>query len=223
MGIPLSTIAPQLFRHYTCDSMRDFCSGLWLAPFCALLIGVALLGTPARAEWANKEGSTVQGPTIDEYLNQVGPDGKLVKHGALKIDGKAVNCGKRPTVINPNFDSWGGAFPGFVILNTKKISGLSTPVKLYVYSHECGHQFIGADETAADCFAIRRGVRYGWLDALGLEDICTFISTLKGDGVHPPGPVRCEAMRKCYANAVQGSSRHTTGPANKAQTLWPSN
>ena len=29
-------------------------------------------------------------------------------------------------MLNPNFDSWGGAFPGFLILNTKKIAGLST-------------------------------------------------------------------------------------------------
>ena len=32
---------------------------------------------------------------------------------ALKLDGVSVNCGTRPTVLNPNFDSWGGAFPGF--------------------------------------------------------------------------------------------------------------
>jgi hypothetical protein len=42
--------------------------------------------------------------------------------------------------------SWGGA-PGFVILNTKKIDGLSTAVKLYVYSRECRHQWEGPDET----------------------------------------------------------------------------
>jgi hypothetical protein len=42
--------------------------------------------------------------------------------------------------MTSNFDSWGGAFPGFLILNTKKIQGLSTQVK------ECGHQFVGADE-----------------------------------------------------------------------------
>ena len=57
----------------------------------------------------------------NEYMKDAGPDVKFVAHGSLKIDGKSVNCGKRPTVMNPNFDSWGGAFPGFVILNTKKI------------------------------------------------------------------------------------------------------
>ena len=172
------------------------------------------------------EGSTTSGPSLDDYLKEVGPDAKLIAHGALKIDGKSVNCGKRPTVLNPNFDSWGGAFPGFLILNTKKITGLSTQVKLYIYSHECGHQFIGADETKADLFAIRRGVKWGWLDAQGMEDICTFISQLKGDAVHPPGPQRCETMRKYYRQLlIEGAGqqarrrpllRHAT-----AQTLGP--
>ena len=119
-------------------------------------------------------------PSIEYLKERADLDVKFVAHGSLKIDGKSVNCGKRPTVMNPNFDSWGGAFPGFVILNNKKISGLSTEVKLYIYSHECGHQFEGPDETKADLFAIRRGVKWGWLDAQGMEDICTFISTAQG-------------------------------------------
>jgi hypothetical protein len=173
--------------------------GAMVFVLCALLAV-----SPGQAEdWAAQEGSTQSGPTLEEYLKEAGPDAKLVGQGALRIDGKAVNCGKRPTVLNPNFDSWGGAFPGFVILNTKKITGLSTAVKLYVYSHECGHQFVGPDESRADCFAMRRGVRWGWLDAQGMEDICAFISTLKGDAVHPPGPKRCEDMRKCYADAIE--------------------
>ena len=130
------------------------------------LLGVLVLGglalQPTRL--AAQEHTFLQssaGPTIDDYVNQAGPDVKIVPHGALKIDGRMVNCGKRPTVLNSNFDSWGGAFPGFVILNTKKINGLSTAVKLYVYSHECGHQFVGPDETKADLFAIRRGGEMG--------------------------------------------------------------
>jgi hypothetical protein len=190
-------------------------------------LGIALCAASPHVgnaqEWSGNEGSTTAGPSLDDYLKQVGPDGKLVAHGALKLDGKVVYCGKRPTVLNPNFDSWGGAFPGFLILNTKKINGLSTQVKLYIYSHECGHQFIGADETKADLFAIRRGVKFGWLDAQGIEDICTFISQLKGDAVHPPGPQRCDTMRKYYRELVDGGGQQAAGPAAtpKAQTLGP--
>jgi hypothetical protein len=127
--------------------------------------------------------------------------------------------------MNPIFDSWGGAFPGFLILNSKKISGLSTQVKLYIYSHDSGHQFEGPDETRADLFAIRRGVKWGWLDAQGMEDICTFISQLKGDAVHPPGPQRCETMRNYYRQLLdQGGGQQAKTPAStttKAQALAP--
>jgi hypothetical protein len=167
------------------------------------------------------------GPSVHQYLSEAGPDAKLIEHGQLKIDGRKVNCGTRPTVLNSNFDSWGGAFPGFLILNTAKINGLSTAVKLYVYSHECGHQFVGPDETQADLFAIRRGVKWRWLDAVGMEEICTFISTLKGDSVHPPGTRRCETMRKYYQSLVEseGTQAASAPPerssTQKANTLAP--
>lgn len=205
--------------------MRDGRARLGWALAGALAIGFCLADLHAAdaQEWSGNEGSTASGPSLDDYLKEVGPDAKLVSQGAMKIDGKAVTCGKRPTVLNPNFDSWGGAFPGFLILNTAKIKGLSTQVKLYIYSHECGHQFIGADETQADLFAIRRGVKYGWLDAQGMEDICIFISQLKGDSVHPPGPQRCETMRKYYRELIGSPPQQASTPSSssQAQTLGP--
>jgi hypothetical protein len=200
--------------------------------FWRALLGVLIFGglairpvPPLAQEHTFLQGSA--GPTIDDYVKQAGPEAKVVPHGSLRLDGRAVNCGKRPTVLNSNFDSWGGAFPGFLILNTKKINGLSTAVKLYVYSHECGHQFEGPDETKADLFAIRRGVKWGWLDAVGMEDICAFISTLKGDSVHPPGPERCETMRKYYTKLIESgtgqaaSASPRSGSEPKANTLAP--
>jgi hypothetical protein len=176
-------------------------------------LGLALCAAPSSfshpQEWSGHEGSTTSDPTLDQYLKEAGPDAKVVNHGALKIDGHSVTCGKRPTVMNSNFVSWGGAFSGFLILNPKKIHDLSTQVKLYVYSHECGHQFVGPKETQADLFAIRRGVKGGWLDTKGMEDICTFVSNIKGDSVHPPGPERCETMRKYYRQLV-GTRRSDT-------------
>jgi len=192
--------------------------GLALAAFVSA-------GDTVRAQEFVYRGNSAAGPTVAQYLKQVGPAGEEVPHGQLKLDGISVNCGKRPTVLNPTFDSWGGAFPGFLILNTNKIKGLSTQVKLYIYSHECGHQFIGADETKADLFAIRRGVKWGWLDAQGLEEICIFISKLKGDAVHPPGPARCERMRTYYRQLVAGDDQQRAGSSSswKPTTLGPSN
>jgi hypothetical protein len=192
-----------------------------LALVGALAIALSAAGSASAQEWSGS--SATSGPSLNDYLEDAGADAKLIAHGQLKLDGKAVNCGKRPTVLNPNFDSWGGAFPGFLILNTKKINGLSTQVKLYIYSHECGHQFEGADETRADLFAIRRGVKWGWLDAQGMEDICTFISQLKGDSVHPPGPQRCETMRKYYRELIGSPPQQASTPSSspQAQTLGP--
>lgn len=195
---------------------------------CLLAISVyAFAPASSRAQEMTFRGGP-GGPTVEKYLKDSGPDAKLVSHGDLTLDGKRVNCGKRPTVINNRFDSWGGAFPGFLILNTEKISGLSTAVKLYIYSHECGHQFEGPDETKADLFAIRRGVRWGWLDAVGMEEICVFISTLKGDAVHPPGPQRCETMRRYYQRLIEsGGTRSARArpaqapPAFQPHTLAP--
>lgn len=145
--------------------------------------------------------------TLEEYLERAGDDVRLVEPGETKIDGHTLFCGTRPTVIDPNFGSWGGAYPGFLILNPERMKGLPTAVKLFIYAHECGHQFVGRDEEAADCFGVKRGRRYGWLTERGLDQVCTFISGLKADSVHAAGPDRCEKMRACYKDAAPRASR----------------
>jgi hypothetical protein len=68
-------------------------------------------------------------------------------------------------------------------------------------------------------------VKWGWLDAHGMEDICAFISQLKGDSVHPPGPKRCDIMRKRYQVLIEKESRPATARSSsttRAQTLGPS-
>jgi hypothetical protein len=184
---------------------------LALAGALAIALCVAHPHAGNAQEWSGKEGSTTSGPSLDEYLKQIGPDGKVIGHGALKLDGRAVNCGKRPTVLNPNFDSWGGAFPGFLILNNKKISDLTTQVKLYIYSHECGHQFVGASETEADLFAIRRGVKRGWLDARAWRTSRLHLA-VEGRLCPPARPQRCETMRKYYRELVGGSGQQAEAP-----------
>jgi len=56
------------------------------------------------------------------------------------------------------------------------------------------------DEETADCFAVQRGRREGWLTPDGLEEVCRFISPAKGDVMHMSGSYRCDYMRKCYAD-----------------------
>ncbi len=144
--------------------------------------------------------ATAAPPTPEEYVAKVGPEAKIVPPGELRIDGRKVECGKRPTVWDNKLDDYGAAYPGFLILNPKLLARVSMPVKLWIHAHECGHQFRGPDEETADCFAVQRGRRAGWLTPEGLEEVCKFISPAKGDSMHFSGSNRCEAMRKCYAD-----------------------
>lgn len=145
-------------------------------------------------------GSAWAGPTPEEYVGHVGGDAQIVPAKELKLDGQKLLCGQRPTVLDNNLDDYGAAYPGFLILNPKLLKRVSTPVKMWIYAHECGHQFRGPDEETADCFAVQRGRRQKWLTLEGLEEVCRFISPAKGDSMHFSGSHRCEAMRKCYAD-----------------------
>lgn len=138
-------------------------------------------------------------PTPEEYVAHTGGQATIVPPGEFVLDGIKLYCGRRPTVIDNNLDDYGAAYPGFLIMNMRLLARVSTPVKLWIYSHECGHQFRGPDEETADCFAVQRGRRLGWLSPGGVEEICAFISPAKGDAMHFSGSHRCEYMRQCFS------------------------
>jgi hypothetical protein len=155
--------------------------------------GAAIFAAPL----ANAENAT---PTPEEYANHVGSDARLLKPGEFVLDGRKQVCGQRPIVIDNQLDDYGAAYPGFLIMNERLLNKVSSPVKQWIFAHECGHQFRGPDEETADCFAVQRGRRYGWLTEEGVEEICNFIAPAKGDSMHLSGSHRCEYMRKCYAD-----------------------
>jgi len=137
-------------------------------------------------------------PTVAEYAALV-PNARIVPFGSLVLDGYRLTCGRRPTVLDPSLDDYGAAYPGFLILNPNLIARVPTAVKLWIFSHECGHQFRGPSEELADCFAVQRGRRQRWLTTEGLDKICDFITPARGSIMHLSGPERCKLMRKCYA------------------------
>ncbi len=155
----------------------------------ALMLALLGVATAVRAD---------DPPTPESYANQVGAHAQIVAPGEFKLDGRKQECGQRPTVIDEKLDDYGAAYPGFLIMNPRLLDRVSTPVKQWIFAHECGHQFRGPDEETADCFAVQRGRRYGWLTPEGLEEVCAFISPAKGDSMHFSGSYRCDAMRKCY-------------------------
>lgn len=138
------------------------------------------------------------------------PEDKVVAAGRLKLAGRIMRCGRTPTLISDSFWDYGGASRGYIILNSKKLVTLPRAVRLYVYAHECGHQIYGVSEPKADCYAVRRGRKAGWLDRKGLDQICEFLKDTPGDYVHPPGPERCKAMTACFAKSRPARSRAGT-------------
>ena len=144
------------------------------------LIALLALSSPAAAE-ENRS------PTAEEYMAHTGGEATMVASGEFVLDGVKLYCGTRPTIVDNKLDDYGAAYPGFLIMNMRLLAKVSTPVKLWIYSHECGHQFRGPDEETADCFAVQRGRRQGWLSPGGVEEICQFISPAKGDSMHFSG------------------------------------
>ena len=157
----------------------------------ALMVATVVVPTAAPSQ---------AGPTPEEYAKHVGGAAKIINPGELRLDGRRMTCGQRPTVIDDQLDDYGAAYPGFLILNSKLLARVPIAVKQWIYAHECGHQFRGPDEETADCFAVQRGRRQGWLTPDGLEEICSFIRPSKGSSMHFSGSHRCEAMRACYAD-----------------------
>jgi hypothetical protein len=141
-------------------------------------------------------------PTPQDYVERNGGGATIVAAGQLVFDGRRLSCGPWATVLDPNLNDYGKSYPQFVILNMPLVAKVPTAVKLWIYSHECGHLFGGPDEDRADCFAVRRGRAAGWLDARGLEQVCAFISVARPDAMHVSGPDRCTLMRQCWRQAA---------------------
>jgi hypothetical protein len=169
---------------------------LAIAVFC----GLAAAGL-AAGWWLRYTNAP---PTPEEYMTRLGAGAQFVEAGKLQFGGVTFVCGRRPTVLAPKFDDYAAAFPGFLIVNPERFPKLTPVLQRWAYAHECGHQYVGRDEEAADCFAIFRGRAEGWLDAGGMEEICAFISRAPGSFTHPPGIRRCAVMRKCFARPRRG-------------------
>lgn len=124
--------------------------------------------------------------------------GTLIPAGRTEIDGRRMPCGETPTVLDPRLSDFGLFAAGYIVLNPSMFVGLATPVKLWIFSHECAHQTVGADEVRADCAAVQRGKREGWLTQAGLTEVCEFMKPARADSLHFSGPQRCEFMQRCF-------------------------
>ena len=61
-----------------------------IALSAAVLAASVCLNGAVRAQEFVYQGSSAKAPTVEQYLDQIGPDGKEVPHREYKIDGHTV-------------------------------------------------------------------------------------------------------------------------------------
>jgi hypothetical protein len=122
---------------------------------------------------------------------------RLVPAGRLVIEGRRLSCGGTKTLLR---DFEGFAVSSTVImLNMQALNPLPRQVQWLIYYHECGHILLGPSETSADCYAIKRARREGWLNDQALNDVCAVFNIAGHGPVHPDPQARCDQLRQCFA------------------------
>ena len=151
---------------------------------------------------------------------------KIQRDGTMNIAGRNVRCGGVRNVLDASLPSEGAAAPGVLVINPRLISRMPQIVRLFVFNHECGHHNIGPSELKADCWAVDQGVKQGWLDKTGLNQVCKSFGNMPETATHPSGKRRCNNLNQCFARAVakkemlEAAKRPETTPA-AAQQLVP--
>lgn len=120
--------------------------------------------------------------------------------GTAIIGGKRMSCRAAKVVINNKSPYIAYAEAGKIVLNRNKLRRYPATTQRVIFLHECAHQYVGYDETEADCWAVRYGKNRGWLSAKGISTVCRSFYNDPGSYAHLPGPARCEAMRVCFNN-----------------------
>jgi hypothetical protein len=139
---------------------------------------------------------------------QIQPD------GSLQIAGRTVQCGRARNVLDPYIPNLGMASRrrNEVILNPARLSRYPSTVGLFVFHHECGHHHVGGDELEADCWAVNRGVRDGWLDRRHLGSICGSFGNRRETATHPAADERCASLHQCFGAATATTKREAKAP-----------
>ena len=120
--------------------------------------------------------------------------------GSAVVGGMRLSCPNTRIEMDPRAEG-AMAYPGVIVLNPREMRSMAPVNQRIIFLHECGHQFIGDSEIKADCWAVRKAKRQGWLNRKNFETVCRMMRGLPGGPYHPPGPTRCRAMRRCFAAA----------------------
>jgi hypothetical protein len=138
---------------------------------------------------------------------------QLARGGSLEIAGRQVHCENVRTRLDRRLPNLGMAAPydRLMVLNPAMLRRFSDAVQLFVFHHECGHMRVGRDEIEADCWAVERGIRDGWLDRNGLAQVCRSFRDAPETPTHPSGKRRCAALDRCFGAVEVRLERQPAG------------
>jgi hypothetical protein len=123
----------------------------------------------------------------------------LNRDGTLQVAGRNMSCGDVEMVLDAHLPNLGAAGPGVLIINPRLLRRETSIVSMFVFQHECGHHHVGSSELGADCWAVDRGVRDGWLDADGLKQVCRSFGGAPETDTHPSAARRCRNLDRCFS------------------------
>jgi hypothetical protein len=158
---------------------------------------------------------------LDSQTPASAQDVSKQRDGSLLIAGRNLRCGNARNVVDPRLPNLGLAAPGVLVMNPRLLNRWPATVRLFVFHHECGHHHVGASELAADCWAVKQGVRQGWLDRAGLRQVCRSFGNGPATATHPSSAARCASLDRCFAGAVAARPKGrspATGEARSAAT-----
>lgn len=174
---------------------------------------------------ANLAANPTPEPKLESKISAAGPKPAAIakqKDGTLLIAGRALRCGGNRHVLDRGLPNLGLAAPGVLVLNPRELNRLSDTVRLFVYHHECGHHKVGASELGADCWAVKQGVRDGWLNREALTPICRSFGNGPATSTHPSGASRCASLNRCFTTAVANLAKEkATAEAKPAVSTPP--
>jgi hypothetical protein len=130
-----------------------------------------------------------------------------------------MSCGNVRSRLDARLDNIGISIPdrGLIVMNPSLLGRETSTVRLFVYSHECGHHHVGGSELGADCWAVRRGLREGWLDKDGLKQVCGSFGGAPETPTHPSAARRCRNLNQCFATEVAAIAKEKEKSLAKAQ------
>lgn len=149
------------------------------------------------------------------HRTDASPAVRDARDGTLEIAGRVVRCGRVRNVLDVRLPNLGISIPdkGVLVINPSMLQRYPESVRLFVYHHECAHHHVGGDEMKADCWAVDRGVRDGWLDKAKLAEVCRSFGNAPSTPTHPSAASRCRNLERCFAATTAKTTPAIGAPA----------